>query len=1262
MKLKTRIILIYIVISIFLFIGISMYLNTHYRTEQFDTINKAYNTQLKHLDFALTDFMDSVKRDLELLSGYELVQTPDDVNFTNYLEADPDTFNLDPGITERQIVELFNDYRLTHPYVNSVYMGRSNGAFVRSHPRGKNTAYDPRVRPWYQLAADEPGAVKITDPYKSVTTEDINLGVVTALLDWKDDVYGVVGIDVTLKNLTEYLGQVDIGREGWIFLMDRNGTILVAKDHTLEMTNYFELEQDADVLREFMDRTEGTVISSAFGDKHYGYFREIDSLGWTMVIWVPKKNVDSAISRMIQNLIMVLLVALSSMAVITYLEFNKYVLSPIVQLSEDAQYIMQTGDLEHMLHYSSDDEIGYLSRSLNDMMSAIYLTQDSLKKSEVELRGHRDHLEELVKERTARLSILTQAIEQSPSSVMITDPDGKIEYVNKQFSEKFGYDYEEIVGKKPSLIKTTRTDPVIFKDMWRTIKGELTWRGEVVNKCKDGTELWCNLFISPVFDEEQKTSHYVAIINDITNLKQIQEDLEIARDKAEAATQAKGQFLANMSHEIRTPMNAIMGLTHLALQNPMEDQLRSYLTKIDTASRSLLRIINDILDFSKIEAGKLEIEIIEFDLNSVIDNISNLLGIKAANKGVEFLIAMDPEVPIKMKGDPLRLEQILVNLINNAIKFTEVGEVILEIRQKKESEEKVNLEFAVSDTGIGITDEQKQKLFKSFSQADDSTTRKYGGTGLGLTISKRLVEMMGGEIDVDSEPNVGSKFHFDIWVEKSDAPYEPAIKKDLRGLRALIVDDNESSCSIIEEALISFTFKVESVHSGKACLEKLKTSEKSYDLILMDWRMPHMDGIETKRLIDELDLIRPPKVVMVTAFGREEIMAQAESTGFDGFLIKPFSRSLLFDTIMEAFHKGIPKGPSKLQSQKQSKLLGGVKLLLVEDNEFNQLVAREILENQGCILDVADNGEVAVKMLKDKKHYDMVLMDINMPVMDGYEATRILRKIPRLNKMPIIAMTANAMKGDREKAIEAGMNDYVTKPIDPKAVVEKINAWTFKEEKESDKAPLQLEASNEIELEAKSLNPENGLMRMGGNQAFYQKMLSKFIETYTQAADELHGLLGNVVLDGAIRYVHSLKSVAGNIGAEALFETCKELEHHLKNHGMEGVEAEMDVFRKQVRKAVASVQDYLGDEQVAEKVIEANSDEETISVAWLDDLEDALRKRNPKLLAAKMETLHKWRNQPKISADVTNLYQLIKKYKYTDAREIVLSLKEKVNL
>jgi two-component system sensor histidine kinase/response regulator len=673
----------------------------------------------------------------------------------------------------------------------------------------------------------------------------------------------------------------------------------------------------------------------------------------------------------------------------------------------------------------------------------------------------------------------------------------------------------------------------------------------------DGRIAWVHALGHVQRDAAGKATDMYGVSQDITEFKLLEAELITAREIAEAATKAKSNFLANMSHEIRTPMNAILGMTHLALKTELTAKQTDYLMKTKVAAQALLGIINDILDFSKIEAGKLDMEKAEFRLDGVLENVTSVVSQKAHDKNLEFLIAAPHGLPPNLVGDALRLGQILINLVNNAVKFTERGEIVVTVAIEERMPDRVKLKFSVRDSGIGMTPEQTARLFQAFSQADTSTTRKYGGTGLGLSISKRLVEMMGGEIRVESTYGAGSTFLFTAWFGAGSGVMEQKhLIPDLAGKRALVVDDNALACEILADSLKGFALRVDWVSSGEAALRELAAADSGdpYEVVLMDWHMPGMDGLEASRRIIRGGLLEHvPKIVMVTAFGREEVRAQAEEMGIRGYLLKPVSPSLLYDTLMDVFEMADRESGClrKVRGDIPSPDVNGIRILLVEDNEVNQQVAAELLESAGANVRIANNGGEAVRILSEGDEpplFDVVFMDLQMPEMDGFTATRLLRTQPRLQRLPIIAMTAHALVEERQRCLDAGMNDHVSKPIDPDALFATLLRWTKpRQTREEAIASLPAEMVEEVTFpEIAGVDVEGGLKRVAGNKRLYRDLLQQFAAKQAAAGSQISAAIKSGDSHLAESMVHTIKGVAGNIGLGKVLEAAEKLERAIR--------------------------------------------------------------------------------------------------------------------
>jgi len=1226
-------------------------------------------------------------------------------------------------------------------------------------------------------------SIVITDfqPYPPSDNEPISFAISPIVL--LDQIEGVV----VLKLSDEVINTIMTERSG---LSETTEAYLVGPDNLMRSDSYsspkthsvkasfsnpIEGKTDTMASREALSGKNGHAlingyrgvrVLSAYGPVTFG------STTYALIVEIDEKEAFSPISNL-KRFMGAFAAALMLVTVLAAFYIANKSTKPIRELTQSSIEIA-AGNLDTEINVESNDELGVLAQSYSTMRDSI--------------RQAHDVLEQRVEERTAELKKLSTAVEQSPASVVITDLRGTIEYVNSKFCEVTGYNIDEAIGQNPRILKSGHTPPKVYRELWKTIKAGYAWRGEFQNKKKTGELYWEFATISALKSADGSISHYLAIKEDITERKQMEErirekearfrgyfehsqvgmavtlptqgwveandqlqrmlgynldelraktwaelthpddldvdlkqfermlageidsytldkrfirkdgeivstnlavacmrdeagdvinvlasfqditeqkkmdsdlherikdldeaqsamlnmmeDLDEEKAKAQDATRAKSDFLANMSHEIRTPMNAVIGMAHLALKTELTAKQQDYLNKIQSSANSLLGIINDILDFSKIEAGKLDMEAVEFDLSETLDNVANVISVKAQEKeNLEVLFYLDSRAPNFLVGDPLRLNQILVNLGNNAVKFTEHGEIVLTTKMIETSGDKVALQFSMRDTGIGMTAEQQANLFQAFSQADTSTTRKYGGTGLGLTISKRLVNMMGGEIRVESEPGQGTTFSFtaDFGLGKETVKKRFVPAPDLRGLKVLVVDDNATSRQIFEDILEAFSFAVSLAPSGEEALENIEKADrdKPFELVIMDWKMPGMDGLEASRQIKtHKTLGKIPAIILVTAHGREELMQQADEIGLEGFLLKPVSSSMLFDAIMQALGKEV-QDVTRVRRKKERKpddlkAIQGARVLLVEDNEINQQVAKEILEGAGLVVTIANDGREAVDLVQSSE-FEAVLMDIQMPVMDGYTATRRIRKWEggmrnkigknsdlkseirnhksEIKRLPIIAMTAHAMAGDEQKSIDAGMDGHVTKPIDPGQLFATLQKWikpvaervavqrppVLDAPPEPDRA---LPAEDELPESLPGFNLAAGLARLMGNKRLYRKLLLDFGANYGGVAAEIRQALAAKDFEQAHSLVHNLKGLAGNLEAKDLQAAAMKMEKLVKG------QSEESVSEKELEEKISELENSLNRALDAVQTLGPTAEEKIIepSAEWLAEV------------------------------------------------------------
>ena len=885
------------------------------------------------------------------------------------------------------------------------------------------------------------------------------------------------------------------------------------------------------------------------------------------------------------------------------------VTTPLSRLEKASMEFAARGQVSQPVPEEGPREVAELARNFNEMTARIQQARQELQAS------------------AARHSAVVDA---AMDCIITVDAAYGVRMINPAGARMFGYAQGDVVGRNLEMLLPERFRATHLKMMERFAQtGETTrvmGRQTLVYGLRStGEEFPAEASISRVriegedlltvilrdVTERQRSEEAYRALNDSLEERVMQRtadlaqanallqareaELRDAKDRAEDASRMKSDFLANMSHEIRTPMNAIVGMTHLALRSAQDERQADYLHKIQQSSHHLLGIINDILDFSKIEANKLALEHIDFPVASVLDNLANLLADKASAKGLELIFDVAADVPDLVVGDPLRLGQVLINYGNNAVKFTNQGEIQVSVTLVHQDHDHVTLRFAVRDTGIGLPEDQICHLFQSFQQADTSTSRRYGGTGLGLAIARKLTELMGGSVGVESHLGQGSTFWFTARLGRSRGAVPLlAPSERVAGQRLLVVDDNANARQVLAEMLERLGFEVQTVDNAQAALAAVAEADQrqqAFDVVMLDWQMPGMDGVEAGLRLRQMPLQHPPKRMLVTGYGTEEVSKHAREADFEAVLLKPVNPSMLLDHLMRVIHpvsgwtrptRGATSGdvlglassgPAGSGGLPNMEGLRGARILAVDDNEVNLQIARELLEDIGLQVDLAANGHEALQKVRSTA-YDLVLMDMQMPVMDGLEATRAIRAMPGRASLPIVAMTANAMAQDRDQCLAAGMNDFLSKPIDPDRLVALVQACLKPAGRGKSAAvassasapagasssttgfasaaypmPASLAATGHVgsadslEVQA-NLNPKvadwagipgldvaAGLRRVLGKEQLYRRLLARFLFDHAEAPARIAVALqdGNLALAGQI--VHSLKGVAANISA-----------------------------------------------------------------------------------------------------------------------------------
>ncbi|MEO5340774.1 MAG: response regulator [Magnetococcus sp. MYC-9] len=925
---------------------------------------------------------------------------------------------------------------------------------------------------------------------------------------------------------------------------------------------------------------------------------------------------------------------------------NRHIVEPLLYLKRAAIRIGQ-GE-RWQLEMQTRDEIGDLGNAFQAMVEDLHRHSLAL----TEAKSYTDNI----------FSSMTDTL-------LVTTVAGVIQRINRV--DLLGYSMQELLGSQVShlfLAQHAESDapPVPFQPQTATASLE----ARLIRK--GGAQLPVLISCALMRPRSDGESLLIMVIKDITQIKKFQEELERSRQKAEVANQAKSYFVANISHEIRTPMNAILNMAYLCLHTETTPQQRDYLEKIHHAAQSLLHIVNDVLDFSKIEAGKMEMERIVFHLDDVLSDISTLMTGNTLSTEVEMIFATARGVPRTLLGDPTRLGQVLVNLVNNARKFTPSGEIVLSIERRDETAEGVSLHFSVRDTGIGMTLEQQERLFQAFSQADNSTTRKYGGTGLGLVISKRLVEGMGGALQVESQPGQGSTFSFTLpfALPEHHRRRTLLLPEDIQQKRVLIIDDNHSSQKMLRTALESFSFHVGLASSGMEgllALEKATQAGHPFDLLLLDWHMPQLDGVQTLHcLLATEQPVQPPILFMVPRARQAAIQQQMGPWQPSGFLDKPVKLSTLFDTVMHLFGKQITPpaaGGAHIEPPLHpNQSIVGARVLLVEDNEINQQVGQGLLQMAGVLVEVASDGRQAVNKVA-RGSFELVLMDLQIPVLDGYQATREIRALPHGATLPIVAMTANVLVQDLARCWEAGMDDHVAKPIDPNQLFLALNKWIKPRERQQPATEPTGEAVRSADRDALEACPvvpgidtRCGLDHAAGSTRLYRSLLEGWVNHHLQDLDELQATLESGRQSRAMQLLHTLKGVAGTLGATRLAALAAEVESCLRRNENLGPYALTPAFREEFVRVAASVQRLLTPlpkTEAATSTTQPPREDPALLLQILTNLLPHVEKRRPKHCEPFLAQLAQLSPPPDMMREIGQLCTCIQHYQMKEAMPLL---------
>jgi PAS domain S-box-containing protein len=1034
----------------------------------------------------------------------------------------------------------------------------------------------------------------ITEPLIGKANKQPIVQMIAPVLNAKGEVVCVlIGVLRLYKdNLLGHLRTAKVGRTGYYFALTRGeNPLYVLHPDISRLLQPRQANANPATTRALEQGFEGTVMGvTSAGQRALNSYKQLKSVDWLLATSLPADEAFEPFNGVLYRLLLWSgLASLLAAALIGWVTLR--LLAPLIRLRDAIVALRSDPARFTPLPVHARDEVGQLTSAFNDLMH----------------------------ERLAADARLQSLVEFAPNAIVVVGVDGRIETFNREGERCFGYGRDEVLGQPLEILVPERLRAQhaghrikFFADRLSAEPVRMGQGSVLYGQRRDGSEFPVEINLSAVRTDQG--TKVLAVISDITERHRLRlevearaQELERERDRAEAANRAKSDFVANMSHEIRTPMNAVLGMVYLLGNTALTPQQRKYLNMVRVSGQSLLGILNDVLDFSKIEARHMELSPVDFLLDDTMNSLATMMTMNASDKELELAISVDPAVPRHLRGDSMRLQQILVNLAGNAIKFTEQGEVVVSIELSARDEHSALLRFEVRDTGIGMTEAQQAQLFNAFSQGDQSITRRFGGTGLGLAITKRLIELMGGQIAVNTGPGKGSLFWFSLPFEILPAPPDERRKPSLGQLRLLVADDNRTSRELIAKLIRAWGWQADEVDSGAAALRRYRLSldQQPYDVVLADWHMPGMDGLATAKGIRAAASERPqagrpqPIVVMVNAFARDQLDQISLAPEADVVLVKPITSSSLFDALHQALASNGDPQQQGAADHGIGGTLAGMHFLLVEDNVLNQAVARGILEHAGATLDVVGDGRQAVERMRgDGGRYDLVLMDMQMPVMDGFTATRVLRQELKLT-LPIIAMTAGVLESERERSVAAGITDFIPKPIE----VEEMLAVLLRHLRKRPPPPeddllAAMAAAAAPALVPAAVKPVaaapmpageasifnmDSLMRVMGKdakgRAVMFKMVRGAIDTGMEPVEQAGQALQEGRLRDAARLFHSLRGAVGVLGAKRLIQATIDAEDAIIEQREHELTERYQAVRAELEQTLAHARAWLDREQ-----------------------------------------------------------------------------------